>query len=881
MTTRQKQSWSERLFRRLLWLLPFDFSWEHGREMEQDFRRRSREEERNGGGKTGMLKLWWETLTDILRTAPREHLDMLRQDTRYALRSMRKNPSFTIIAVLTLALGIGANTAIFSVLHAVLLRPLPYQEPSQLVHLFETQTNREFSRREASYPDYVDWQERSSVFEGLAGYNGGSVTLGGSGAPERVRVLVVTSNFFDVLGVRPRLGRTFQKGESGPDAPRLVILPYGTWQKRFGADPDIVEKTVQLNQTPRTIIGVLPPEFHFPLRGGGEFVLPLNVSPARQERQYWHWLDVIGRVKPGVSPQQVAADLSLVARTVAEKDPQWHTDRGLVAVPLRTEMVGQFRPVILVLFGAVGIVLLIACTNVASLLLARATARSREVAIRLALGAGRGRLIRQLVTESGLLALVGGIAGVAMAFWGVQFLILSFPQRQLVHLPHLQDFSVGFPVFLFALLVAFLSGLLFGLVPARRALDVSLHQTLKEGGRQGGGLSRNRLGKLLVVAEVSFAVVLLTGAGLMTKSMYHLLQVDPGFSTEHLLTSQIAFPWGGENSDGPLRSFHDEILERIGAIPGVTGVASVSQLPLTGRGNTGSFVTEGRSLDERPEVNVRTVSPSYFETVGIPLVRGRGFDERDIDTAPSVVLVNQHLAKTIFAGANPIGQRIQFEFFEGKPFWEIVGVVGDEQVDHLAGGVTPVVYFPFNQDLGLTLSLVVRSQVEPASLVSSIRRVVQTASSTTPVYAIVTMEQIISDSTPVFLRRTMLYLLGAFSGLAIVLASIGIYGVLSQMVVQRSHEMGIRVALGAQRFDILKLVVGEGMALVFAGLLLGGVASVLLGQLMQGLLFGVSPSDPVTLGGVAVLLLGVALMACYLPGRRAMKVDPMVALRYE
>ena len=878
--SRTHPSRAARIFGALLRLLPFDFRWKFGAEMEEMFREQH-DEARAEGDEMGIVRLWWETLKGILTTAPREHWEMLGQDTRFAFRSLRKNRSFTFVAVLTLAVGIGANTAIFSVVHAVLLRPLPYEKPQRLVHIFETKQNQEFNRREASYPDYLDWQRNNSVFEEVAGYNGGSRTVPADGLPDRVRVMTVTENFFRMLGVEAALGRTFLPGEDKQGAEPVVILTHGAWQNRFGGDSAIVGKSIELSQTLYTVVGVLPPGFEFPLRGRAEFCLPEIPSPAQLERRFWHWLDVIGRMKENVTIEQAEAEMNILAGEIAREDPRWHAGTGIQLVPLRDVITGPYRVVLLLLLGAVGLVLLIACGNVANLLLARSISRSREMSIRVALGASRWRLARQMLTESAVLSLLGGAAGILLAERAVGWLVAGLPYRQRVSLPHLQELDLSWSVLAVALGVTMLTGIVFGLVPALRAMRTEPQRALAEGSRGASGPARRRLSQLLVISEVALALILLVGAGLITKSLYRLMRVDPGFDTSNLITLRVFVSPTSDDVVTFLSSFHGELLERIEAIPGVTGAASVSQLPLTGRGNTGSFTVEGRAPEERTEVNIRSVSPSYFQTMGIALSAGRSFTQQDQADTPEVVLVNERLARLVFPDGDSVGHRITFPFFDGQPAWEIIGVVSNEQVDHLAGGLTPVVYFPFDQDPGRTFSLVVRSEVDPGAVISAIRQEVIELNPNVPVYEVSTMERIVSDSTPVFVRRYLMSLLAAFSGLAVILALVGIYGVMSYTVAQRAHELGIRMALGATPWRIFRLVLGQGAGLGGLGLALGVAGTAGLSRLLSGVLFNVSPTDFSTIAWVTVALGVVVTLACYVPARRATKVDPMVALRYE
>ena len=809
----------------------------------------------------------------------------LLQDVRFGVRTLLKRPGFAAVAVLTLALGIGANTAIFSVIDAALLRSLPYREPERLVHLWETKRSRDFEQREASYPDFLDWRAQGGeVFEGLAGYTSRPVTLADAGEATRARGAAVTANFFDLLGVTAAAGRTFVEGEDGLQSKPVAVISHGFWRRRFGGERSAVGREVALNGQAYTVVGVLPSDFNFALLGDAEVWTPLAVTPDVASRRYMHWLKVVGRLKQGVTHEAAQAHLATLAARIERDDPGAHAGAGLRAVELQEEFVGPVRPVLFVLLGAVGFVLLIACTNVANLLLARSAARRKEVAVRAALGASRWRVVRQLLTESVLLSLAGGAAGLVLALWGVEALVALIPAAQLAQMPYLQSLSLNRDVLVFATVLSLLTGVLFGLTPALSASRADLQGALKEGGRNTVSRGGRRLRDLLVVAEVALALMLLVGAGLLMKSLVVMLRVDPGFDTRNLLTLRVALPPVRYAEDGRATRFYDEVLRRVSSVPGVRGAALTSNLPLAGDGGTGTPQVVGRQTPaaELTEAHLRTVSANYFEVLGIPLVKGRAFAERDDATTPTVLLVNKTYAERVFPGEDPVGQRVTFKFTGEKQF-EIVGVVGEEKVTSLDARTTPVVYFHSRQDSYFdSAALVMRTDAnDPLALASAVRGEVRALDPEVPVYAVQSLEQMVANSRAAFMRRYPAYLTGIFACVALLLALVGIYGVVSYSVAQRTHELAVRVALGARGRDVLRLVLGHGLLLALAGIVLGALGALALTRLISGMLFGVSAADPAVYGLVALLLAAVALLACLLPARRAMKVDPMVALRYE
>ncbi len=807
----------------------------------------------------------------------------LWQDLRYTFRMLWKDKSFAAIAILTLSLGIGANTAIFSVVDAALLRPLPYREPDRLVHLWEATAQQQFKEREASYPDYLDWKEQNQVFEGVAGYQRRSFTLTGRDAPDLIRGAAVTDNFFQVLGVDPIVGRSFQAGEDKPGAELLVMLTHNVWKQRFNSDPKIVGQSLMLNGASYRVVGVLPASFQFAPGNEAQFWVPLNPSQQQQTRRYMHWLNIVARLKPGVSHEQARADMGNIARRIAETyADSGHAGTGIRVVSLHQQIIGNVKPILLVLLCTVCFVLLIACANVANLLLARSAARQKEIAIRTALGASHWRLLRQLLTESTVLALLGGALGTLLALWGVDLLVSRLPEAQLGAMPYLRGLSLNTTVLIFTVAISLLTGTVFGLAPALQSSKLNLQETLKEGGRTSNAGSHQRLRNLFVVSEIALALLLLVGAGLMMKSLMRLLEVSPGFNPDNVLTMRVPLPMTKYPEDANLIAFHRELMERVESLPGVKGVATVSVIPLTG-GNTSRFMAEDKPAPPpgtELEANIRDITPNYFEVMNVPLVRGRFFTEADKEDSPPVVIVNQTFANRLYPGEDAVGKRLLIPSVQVPPI-EIVGVVGDEKVTRMDTATTPVLYGPYLQGPNRMLNLVVRTSSDPLMITNAVRGQIQSLDADLPIFDVRTMQEVIDRSPSTFLRRYPAFLIGTFAAVSLFLAIIGIYGVISYSVTQRTHEIGVRMALGAQRKDIFKLIVGQGMTLALLGVGAGLLAAFVLTRFLESLLFNVSAKDPLVYAGVSLLLVAVALLACYIPARRAMRVDPMVALRYE
>jgi putative ABC transport system permease protein len=803
----------------------------------------------------------------------------LWQDLRYGARALLKNPGFALIAVVTLALGIGANTAIFTVVNAALLRGLPYREPDRLVHLWEMTPQKEFPRREASYPDFLDWRQSQS-FEAMAAYTGGGFTLTGRGAPEMIQGARGSADFFKALGVEPIIGRAFQPGEDSPGADNVVLLSYGLWQRRFGGDSAVVGESLTLNGSPYTVIGVLPPNFQFAPRGGAEMWTPFVPSATQLSRRYMHGTNVIGRLKPGVSIEQATAEMRLIGERIVAQHAESHTGTGIQLVPLHEEIVGGVRPILLALLCAVGFVLLIVCANIAGLTLVRAAGRAPEIAIRMALGATRARVTRQLLTESIMLAVIGGAAGLLLARWGIDALIAAIPETRLSMMPYLRGLRLDGSILAFTAGLSLLTGIVFGLAPAFQATRRELSESLKTGGKSPG-VARQRLRNGLVVTEIALALVLLVGAGLMTKSLLRLMAVDPGFRTENLFMIGVILPAAKYTEDSKVATFHQQLLARMESLPGAQGAATVGVLPLVG-GNTTRFIVEGEPIPppgQQTEANLRDVSVGYFSTMGIPLINGRHFSERDNAGAPGIVIVNQTLARRVFPNGNAVGRRLIFTGDDRTPI-EIVGVVGDEKVNGLDARTTAVVYYPFLQAPNRFTNLIVRAP-DAAGLAAAIRKEGLLLEPELTFVGGMTIERLMENLPATFARRYPAYLIGIFAVIALTLAAIGIYGVISYSVGQRTREIGLRMALGAHRRDLLKLVLKQGMTLAATGVAIGLAAAFGLTRLMTGLLFGVDATDPGTFAGIAALLLMVALLSCYIPARRATRVDPMIALRCE
>ena len=798
----------------------------------------------------------------------------LWQDLRYGIRMLLKRPGFAALAALTLAVGIGANTAIFSVVNAVILRPLPYADPDRLLLIRETKLPQ-FPEFAIAPGNFLDWQSQNEAFEQTEAFRTFFYNLTGEGEPERLRASRITAGMFAMLGAQPTLGRDFLAEEDRPGSDGVAILSYGLWQRRFGGNPQIVGQQMTLNGRGYTVIGVMPATLRF-LDRNAELWTPMAFTEQDRQNHGGHFISAVARLKPGITLEQAQSNLSTIAARLEQQYPSSNAGWGVKLTPLFEAAVGQMRPTLLVLLGAVALVLLIACANVANLLLARASSRHKEIAIRSAMGAGRWRIVRQLLTESLVLAIVGGALGVLLAYWGLDLLLSLAPQN----LPRMADVSLDGRALGYTLGLTLLTGVIFGLAPALQSSNPDLNESLKEGGRGSTSGRRQGVRSLLVVTEIALALMLLAGAGLMLKSFWRLQQVDPGFKPENALVVNINLPATKYAEDAQQSAFFQQLLERTAALPGVQSVGATQSMPLIGDYILG-LVIEGRpepAPGEEPSTNYYAVSPDYFRAMGIPLLRGRSFTEQDRAGAPRVAIINETLARRFFPDEDPIGKRIHVTNGP-ETFREIVGIVGDVRQYGLEREPPAQAYEPYLQEPFAGMSLVVRAAADPANLSAAIRQEVFALDKDQPVASVRTLEEVLAAS--VAQRRFSMTLLGVFGGIALLLASVGIFGVMNYTVAQRTHEIGIRMALGAQRRDILRLVVGQGMTLTLVGVALGLVAAFAGTRLMASLLYGVSATDPLTFTGVALLLALVAFLACYLPARRAMKVDPMIALRYE
>ncbi|HEY0321330.1 MAG TPA: ABC transporter permease [Pyrinomonadaceae bacterium] len=816
------------------------------------------------------------------------------QDIRYGARMLWKSKSFTFVALIMLALGIGANTAIFSVVHAVLLRPLPFDHPEQLVRV--TGDFRQLNLQDAglSVPELFDFRDRSDSFASISGLFPINANLTEVDQPERVEALLVDVNYFALLGSGAQVGRVFQKEDYNPGIAGVAVISDGLWRRRYGADRGALGKTFRLDNDLYTIVGVMPAGFRHPghsIQSDVEVWVPAGWTgspfdnPPRGARMLQ---GALARLKPGVTVEQAQSRMDNLARALKQEYQNDYPDKAGWSprvIGLRDDLVGNVRPALLVLLIAVGLVLLIACANVANLMLARASARQHEIAIRRALGAGRIRLIRQLLTESLLLSVLGGVLGLLLAAWGVELLMKLSP----ANISELGEVGLNPTVLWFTLAMSLLTGVVFGLAPAIQASNPNLHETLKDAARgASAGLHRNRMRSLLVISEFSLALMLLISAALLIRSFWQLQTVDPGFGSENILTARLWLPQPNQPETGPYfkherrAQLYRQVIERVAALPGVQSVGGVSQLPLDGVQPTNSFTIEGKSSDptEVRAAQSMLASPGYFNTLGIPLIKGRLFTEQDDEKAQPVAVVNQTLAQRFFPGEDPVGKRIQMRSTRTQAPWvTIIGIVHDVKTEGLDVETKPQVYQTVLQASNLSLALVIRTSSDPGALSEVVRREVRAVDSDLPVFGVRTMEQVMAKT--VSQRRFAMVLLGVFASIALALSATGLYGVLAYSVSQRTREIGIRMALGASPGDVLRMVIAQGLILTFAGVAVGLAGAFVVTRFLSSLLFGVSPRDPVTFACITLLLSVVALLACYVPARRATKVDPMIALRYE
>ena len=802
------------------------------------------------------------------------------QDIRYALRTLRQSPGFTLVAILTLALGIGANTTIFSVINAVLLRPLPYSHPDRLVLLAEHWPA--FPILSVSYANYKDFRDQSSSYDAVAAVQPLNYTLTGSGNPERVTGMTITSSLLPMLGIQPVIGRGIQPEDDRVGGAPVALISYALWQRDFGGESDVLGKSLTLDNNPYTVIGVLPARFQ--IMAPSDVFVPFEPwAHTLPDDRSWHTgIRPIARLKNGATVQEARNELQMIAKRLEKQYPETNTNVESLVLPLHDQIVANVRPALLTLLVAVGLVLLIACANVANLLLARATQREKEVAIRTALGASRGRIVRQLLTESVLLSLAGGALGLALAALGLDSLLhlaaASVPRAEGIGLdPTVLGFTAGLAIF---------TGILFGLAPAFQSSRMDIRDQLNQSGRgSSSGGHHQSLRSVLVVAEVAISMILLIGAGLLIRSFARLQTVQPGFQPDHILLTDVPISLTVYAKPEQQVAFFDRLLEKVRALPGVKAAGAASTMPVSGQGAVIHFNIEGRAPKTPNDyimAGYRVVSPGYFEALGIPLVTGRAIEQRDSFTAPSVVVLNQAMAAKFFPGENPLGKRLQIGETPDNsiPMMEVVGVVGNVK-QKLESDSKEEMYVPYMQPVlplfGLTVAL--RTSQDPTAMTSALRGAILEVDKNQPLVNVRTMEQSISNSLDEQRFRTLL--LGLLAGLALVLSAIGVYGVMSYSVSLRTQEIGIRVALGAQWRDVFSLVITRGFALVGVGILIGGIASWLLSRLINQFLFGIHAGDPATFFGVAAMLLVVAFLACYFPARRATRVDPIIALRYE
>jgi putative ABC transport system permease protein len=878
-------TFSQRAIRGLLRLLPADFRENFGGEMERTFEEQKREAERRG--KAGdFVRLWLETLTGIFRTAPREHWEILKQDVSYAWRMLQKSPGFALTAILTLALGIGANTAIFSVVNSVLLRPLPYPQAQQLIFVREKALKVGADHVQFSVPDIEDFRARNHTLAALAEYHGMSFTLFGHGDPARVRTGVVSANFFDMFGIQPLLGRTFEPGDDLPGAPPVVVLTYDYWKNSFGADAGIIGKTFEMNDKLHTVVGVLPPAPQYPDKV--ELYMATSACPFRSSKMHiedrdMRMMDVFARLKPGVTVEQARADMAAIAGHLAAEYPKSFPDNlGFTAdaSPLQQELTHSARPTLLILLAAAVFVLLIACANVANLTLARMARRERELSVRTALGAGRSRLLRQLLTESAILAFAGGGLGLVLAYESLH-LLTQFASRLT---PRAHEIRIDAGVLLFALGAAAATTLIFGTVSAVFARG-NLTSGLKEAtSGAGSGAGRNRLRSALIVSQVAFSFMLLIGAGLLIRSLVKMQEVNPGFVPQRVLAMKINFNWAKYNGEEGMSLVAKKVLDKVQGEPGVLSAAVSSGYPLepeliAGGSASGTFQIKGRTLDPGeapPMANIASATPDYFRTLGIPLLAGRTFADTDDRKAPQVLIISEQLKKSLWPNIDALGQQVSFD--DGKTWMTVVGVVGDVREFGLDHAPTSELYIAIAQNPNVG-TLIVRTAMDPMGVSRRMREIIHSVDSQTAITQEMTIEQARRESLES--PKLTATLLGLFAGLALLIAAAGISGIMALAVSQRVHEIGIRMALGAGREKILGMVLGQGAVLAGLGIAIGAAAALALTAMIKSLLFEVTPSDPLTFGCVAVVLIATAMVASYMPARRAARIDPMQALRSE
>ncbi|HEV2706869.1 MAG TPA: ABC transporter permease [Pyrinomonadaceae bacterium] len=806
------------------------------------------------------------------------------QDVRYAMRMFLKSPGFALVALVALALGIGANTAIFSVVNAVMLRALPYSDADRLVVLWEHNRQGNNPHNVLAPANFMQWRDEAKSFTEMAAFYDARLNLTGEGEPEEIPTQVTTANLFRLLGREAAMGRTFMDEDAEAGKNNVVIISHGLWQRRFGGTSDVVGKKLSLNGQVVTVLGVMPEDFRWFIKENSLVGKPAELwLPTKFDESYRNargrFISAAARLRDGVSVEQAQAEMSGIAARLEREQPQSNTGWGATVVPVREQFAGEIKTALLVLLGAVAFVLLIACANVANLMLARATARQKEIAIRAAMGAGRLRVARQLLTESVLLSLAGGALGLLLALWGVDALVALSPPNLIGN----EGVGISLPVLGFTFAVSLLTGVVFGLAPALEASRFNLNDSLKESGKSNAGSSRGRrVRNVFVVAQVALALVLLVGAGLMIRSFSRLQSVDPGFDPQGLLTMRVQLPGAKYKETAQRIAFYREAVERMRALPGVRSAGVVSYLPFASLGARTDFAVEGRPAalpGQEPGTDVRVTDENYFAAMNIPVLRGRGFTTQEATEDRKVVIINEALARKYFPNEDPLGKRLIIQMKKDPEPTEIIGIVRDAKYDKLEGETYPMVYWTYPHLPYTTMTLVMRTNGDPTALAAAAQREIQAIDKDQPVADVRTMESWVGESISRARFGTML--LTVFAGVALVLAAVGIYGVMSYSVTQRTHEIGIRIALGAQTRDVLRLVVGQGMLLIIIGLVLGLVAAYALTRVMTSMLYGVSATDPLTFASISVLLASIALLACYIPARRATRVDPMIALRYE
>ena len=800
------------------------------------------------------------------------------RDIRFGVRALVHSPIFSVVTVLSLALGIGANTAIFSVVNGLLLRPLPYPEAERIVDVWHTPPQQSFpglDRFSVSPANYLDWKAQSTAFEQMAIYGYAGLSLSTSNDPLPLTAATVSSDFFSVLRTNAIQGRTFTPDEEQPGRDQVVVISHELWQRAFGANPNIIGQPITLNSRSYTVVGIMPAKFEFPQEV--ELWVPLAWDDKERQTRSIHDYVVVARLKQNVSLQQAQAEMSTISTRLEQQYPEENSGWGAVVIPLREDLVGESCTALLVLFGAVGFVLLIACANVANLMLARGANRQKEMAVRIALGAGRARLVRQLLTESVLLAVTGGVLGLLLAVWGSGMLV------RLGSLPDSSDIGIDMWALGFTLLVSFAAGIIIGIVPALQFTRTSLSETLKQGsGRTGGSPMKQHTRKALVVSEVALSLVLLIGAGLMIRSFWKLQNVDPGFNTSNVLTMFVGLTPIRYSEPNQQLAFVERTLEQIHAVPGVVSVATTTTIPLAGGGSTQPFSVEGRpvaTVAEQPMAQTRYITPDYFSTLGLPLRQGRFFSDQDRDKSVPVIIISEAMARRFWPGENPIGKRLTPSFHSEQGAREIVGVVGDVKARGLDADAAAMMYLPYKQSPRPYVSFVVRTASNPESLVQPVSRAIYSIDKDQALTDVRTMDQVLTESLSG--RRFNMTLLLTFAGVALLLAAVGVYGVMNYTVTLRRRELGIRMALGAKTTDVLRLVLGQGLALTLIGVGAGLISAYALTRLMASLLYGVTATDYLTFATVSAVLIGVGLLASYVPARRATKVDPTIALRTE